>query len=341
MSVQAPTFYPGPNADESALDSALLDAISNVDNTFEFDFPDNASVGSSIGGGGSQSGGGLNAGSILGQFGNNGSDPVSIPGKDLHRTSFNSQQSHSPTSPGMGANSSYYINQSGGSRAASSGGNGGGGSFIKSPKSTPLGLMEMMQSPKFNSPNLTSPLALGSLGKQGVDIQRLTDEIISLRTKLATWEDSWNQAKQACNAWQQEVSNHAEKAKQADRDRVQALIKLGEAESEIRSLQQELKNVSGGGTTIHLLKNVTDVEKLPIVELKQLFGQLKMDAEGLEKIISRRESMKCIICENEPRCVVTYPCSHCVMCEGCAKDQTECPFCKQPITQKATIFIPV
>ena len=112
MSVAAPSFYPGPNADEAALDSALLDAISHVDNTFEFDFPDNASVGSSIGGGGSTSGG-LNASSFLGQFTNNGSDPVSIPGThpDLRHSSFTSQQSHSPTSPGIAPNSSYYINQ--------------------------------------------------------------------------------------------------------------------------------------------------------------------------------------------------------------------------------------
>lgn len=113
MSAAAQSFYPGPNADEAALDSALLDAISNVDNTFEYDFPDNASVGSSIGGGGSTGAAGLNASSFLGQFSNNGSDPVSIPGTqtDLRHSSFTSQQSHSPTSPGIAPNSSYYINQ--------------------------------------------------------------------------------------------------------------------------------------------------------------------------------------------------------------------------------------
>ena len=123
MSASAPSFYPGPLPDESALDSGLLEALSTVDNTFDFDFPDNSSVSSSIGGstgvgGGTGSlSGGFNNSSLLGQFSNNGStEPVSIPGSHESRhMSFNSQQSHSPTSPSLqqhsGPNSSYYINQ--------------------------------------------------------------------------------------------------------------------------------------------------------------------------------------------------------------------------------------
>ena len=51
--------------------------------------------------------------------------------------------------------------------------------------------------------------------------------------------------------------------------------------------------------------------------------------------------MKCILCEETPRCVVTYPCTHCVMCGTCAVHQAECPFCHKAISQKTTIFIPV
>lgn len=114
MSASAPSFYPGPLPDESALDSGLLEALT-VDNTFEFDFPDNSSVASSMGGGSTGGGiSGFNNSSLLGQFSNNGSEPVSIPGsQDTRHMSFNSQQSHSPTSPSLqqGPNSSYYINQ--------------------------------------------------------------------------------------------------------------------------------------------------------------------------------------------------------------------------------------
>lgn len=120
MSASAPSFYPGPLPDESALDSGLLEALSTVDNTFDFDFPDNSSVSSSIGGstGGIGSGvggsGGFSNNSLLGHFSNNGSEPVSIPGsQETRHMSFNSQHSHSPTSPSLqqGPNSSYYINQ--------------------------------------------------------------------------------------------------------------------------------------------------------------------------------------------------------------------------------------
>ncbi|XP_057310766.1 putative E3 ubiquitin-protein ligase UNKL [Hydractinia symbiolongicarpus] len=330
MSISAPLFHPGALPDESALDNALLDAMANVDSTFDFDFPDNASVGSSFGG--STGGSGLNTSNIiLGQFSNNGSDPVSIPGTDVRHSSFTSQQSHSPTSPGLqpNANSSFYLNQSG-SRA----------SFMRSPKSTPLGLYEMIQSPKFNSPALTSPLALGNFGNNNSDVQRLTEEVMSLRTKLVSWEDSWNQAKQACEAWRREAAEKDEKAKMADRERIHSLIKIGEVEHEVRSLRQELEN-RNCGQSVHLLKNVSDIEKLPILDLKQIFNQLKIDLDLLEKVISKKESMKCTICEETPRCVVTYPCTHCVMCESCAAKQNECPFCHAVITQKNTIFIPV
>ena len=115
MSASAPSFYPGPLPDESALDSGLLEALT-VDNTFDFDFPDNSSVASSMGGGSTGGGiSGFNNSSLLGQFSNNGStEPVSIPGShDTRHMSFNSQQSHSPTSPSLqqGSNSSYYMNQ--------------------------------------------------------------------------------------------------------------------------------------------------------------------------------------------------------------------------------------
>ena len=82
----------------------------------------------------------------------------------------------------------------------------------------------MLQSPKFNSPSLASPLALSN----SFDIQRSSDEIISLRSRLVSWEESWNQAKIACDAWKREASEQSDKAQAADREKMQTLIKLGE-----------------------------------------------------------------------------------------------------------------
>ena len=122
MSAGAPSFYPGSVADESVLDNALLDAI-NIDSTFDFDFNDNASIDSSLGGGGASSNSGtasavpqsaLNTSSFYGQFPNS-TDPVSIPGTqtvDGRHSSFTSQHSHSPTSPVVPAgNSTFIMNQ--------------------------------------------------------------------------------------------------------------------------------------------------------------------------------------------------------------------------------------
>ena len=88
----------------------------------------------------------------------------------------------------------------------------------------------MMSSPKFQSPSLTSPLAFGGSGSLGggassLDNQRLTDEILSLRSKLSSWEESWNQAKMACEAWKREATEQAEKAKAIDRERIQCCMK--------------------------------------------------------------------------------------------------------------------
>ena len=60
-------------------------------------------------------------------------------------------------------------------------------------------------------------------------------------------------------------------------------------ESEIRSLRQELENRSNMNQqqqqqTAHLLKNVNELESLQVGELKQLFAQLKVDAEKIEKV---------------------------------------------------------
>ena len=60
-------------------------------------------------------------------------------------------------------------------------------------------------------------------------------------------------------------------------------------ESEIRSLRYELENRNASGAQqqhqqAHLLKNVNDLEALQVLELKQLFNQLKIDVDKVEKV---------------------------------------------------------
>jgi len=55
-------------------------------------------------------------------------------------------------------------------------------------------------------------------------------------------------------------------------------------ESEIRILRHELENRGGVGTNAHLLKNVNNLENLPVLELRQIFHQLKIDLDKVEKV---------------------------------------------------------
>lgn len=59
-------------------------------------------------------------------------------------------------------------------------------------------------------------------------MQRLNDELTSARNKLASWEDYWIQAKQACDAWKKEAESSTKKAKSSHDEKLEALLKLSE-----------------------------------------------------------------------------------------------------------------
>ena len=78
-----------------------------------------------------------------------------------------------------------------------------------------------VQSPK---QQMTSPLGLGS----GPDSQRRSEEVIALQSKLSSYEETLNQAKQACEAWKREAYEQSEKSKTLERERIQLQIKLAD-----------------------------------------------------------------------------------------------------------------
>ena len=83
-----------------------------------------------------------------------------------------------------------------------------------------------LHSPKsLGSPQMASPLGLGN---NSTEIQRLNEELMAAKTKLASWEESWVQAKQACDAWKKEAEESIKKAKQAEKDKLEAVIKKEE-----------------------------------------------------------------------------------------------------------------
>ena len=56
-----------------------------------------------------------------------------------------------------------------------------------------------------------------------------------------------------------------------------------QVEAEVRYLKQEVER-NNGGSSVHLLKQVADLENLSILDLKQIYIQLKNDIDKLEKV---------------------------------------------------------
>ena len=47
---------------------------------------------------------------------------------------------------------------------------------------------------------------------------------------------------------------------------------------------------------------------------------------------------QCVCCWSQSRDVMFRPCKHVVACSVCAERLTECPVCRQPITEKESVF---
>jgi len=324
------SFYTTHNTVESLVEMPYDDfnlGLEDIDiSDVDRDLNDNSSIGSSIGPA-SRVAAAAGTGPLQVLQGI-GSDPVSIPGSDIIRhQSFTSQTSASPTSPlGQLGFFSATSNNLGFVRSPS-------GKNINTQPSSSYFDGVSVQSPK---QQMTSPLGLSS----GSDTQRLSEEVIALRSKLSSYEETWSQAKQACEAWKREANEHSEKSKALDRERIQLQIKLADAEKESKNLRHEIE-ARHGGPHIHSIKSVNELDSISTFDLKQIHKQLLVDVGRVEKVIHKRESIMCTLCQGVQRNLVTYPCSHCVMCEGCGAKKEECPFCHVAIQQKSVVSIPL
>lgn len=72
---------------------------------------------------------------------------------------------------------------------------------------------------------MASPLGLSNSANE---IQRLSEDLMAAKSKLASWEESWAQAKQACDAWKKEAEESAKKAKEAEQNKLEAIMKMEE-----------------------------------------------------------------------------------------------------------------
>ncbi|CAB3991495.1 E3 ubiquitin- ligase UNKL isoform X1 [Paramuricea clavata] len=182
------------------------------------------------------------------------------------------------------------------------------------------------------SPQLTSPLALS--GSQA-DIDKLSQELSAAHVKLASWEQAWTKARQACEAWKKEADQAEGRARKAEQERLELSLKLEQTP------QIGTEDGDGGAigerSYLQILNKSSDIEKEPLTVLKQIQQHLRMDSERLDRVIYCREWLHCVVCKVERRCMVTCPCNHCIVCENCSITLIDCPQCHAQISQKIRI----
>lgn len=328
VSANAPPFYPAADTVESVVESALDDFnlddfdVSELEKELNNASPVSSTLGDPLSA--------LNIAPMC-------SAPVTIPGTpdEVPSQAF----TQSPTSP-LGQFSSSY-----GSTSQLISGQKGSNPYRASPlvrgslhSSVFDPISTQLHSPKsLGSPQMASPLGLGN---NSTEIQRLSEELMAAKTKLASWEESWVQAKQACDAWKKEAEESIKKAKQAEKDKLEAVIKKEEAESQLNNLRLEVDDIKSS-SHLHTLGTLEDIKDLPLVKIRQIHRQLSSDLEKLSQVMYRRVALVCSLCEQQQRCVMTAPCFHCTMCETCASQRVDCPICRVQISQKTLIKITI
>ncbi|NWX73062.1 UNK protein, partial [Alca torda] len=166
-----------------------------------------------------------------------------------------------------------------------------------------------------------------SSNTSGNELTRVRQELDDAKRKLKQWEESWQQVKQACDAWQKEAHEAKERANIADADKQLALQKKEEVENKLKKLKAQLAACLS--TTLPYMKNYGDIEKISLPKLRSLQNRLHLDLETIDEVIFQLQSKKCIVCQEGDRSIILNPCQHYVLCDRCAAAQEECPCCKK------------
>nr|XP_053654970.1 RING finger protein unkempt homolog isoform X2 [Cherax quadricarinatus] len=296
VSPLAPPFYPTSDTVESVVGSALedlsldepLNIAASLDRELEVE---NNSLSNSISTGLASSG-------LLGS-----SAPVNIPGSNFQERSGGLITNPSPSSTSSPAFPHSFLQSSlhrensmdqGAAAAAFLGNNGvgkiTGGSGVFSSSNTSASLFDLgsNMSPHSRNP-LSNPLSQSPLmtpfssnsSCSTSEIQRLREELVTNRAKLASWEEGIAQARTACEAWRREADDANRKYKMAEQTKE-------EFASKITAQQKEMEELRAGrlGPYVQALHPHTDLEKLPLHTLKALQSQLRQDLDSIEKVIN-------------------------------------------------------
>ncbi|XP_058022572.1 RING finger protein unkempt homolog isoform X4 [Ahaetulla prasina] len=244
------------------------------------------------------------------------SAPVNIPGSLGSSASFHSASPSPPVSL-----SSHFLHQSQGHLSQSE------NTFLGTSASHgSLGLNGMNSSiwEHFASGSFspsTSPAFLSGPG--AAELARLRQELDEANSTIKQWEDSWKQAKQACDAWKKEAEEANDRASTATLECELAREQRETLELQIKKLQEEIERIHTGQDP-QFLRSFSDLENLSLSTLYNLQKQLRANLERVDKAVFQMQSVKCLKCQEENR--VVLPCQHTVLCETCA-EEGECPIC--------------
>ncbi|KAM9296344.1 RING finger protein unkempt homolog [Gastrophryne carolinensis] len=310
MNANALPFYPTSDTVESVIESALDDldlnefGVAALEKSF-----DNSTV--------TTAGGVMIGGSLM-----QSSAPVNIPGSLGSSASFHST---SP-SPPVSITSPHFMHQTSGSQSQSE------GSFLStSTTHGSLGLNGMNNSiwEHFVSGSYspgTSPAFPSGAG--GVELVRLRQELEEASSTIKQWEDSWKQAKQACDAWKKEAEEANERATAASMECELAREQRDALEQQLQKLQEELERIPGSQDS-KLLCPTSELENLPLTTLYNIQKQLHASLERVEKAVYQLQSIKCCKCQDQKKAV--SQCQHGMICEVCAVENEDCPNCQLSI----------
>ncbi|KAF4797351.1 RING finger protein unkempt like protein [Turdus rufiventris] len=161
------------------------------------------------------------------------------------------------------------------------------------------------------------------IGPGAAEMARLRQELDEANGTIKQWEESWKQAKQACDAWKKEAEEANDRANTANMECELAREQREALELQVKKLQEELERIHTGQDP-QFLRSFSDLETLSLSSLYTLQKQLRANLEKVDKAVFQMQSVKCLKCQEENR--VVLPCQHAVLCETCA-EEGECPIC--------------
>ena len=119
---------------------------------------------------------------------------------------------------------------------------------------------------------------------------------------------------------------------------------------ELRKLGEELRVAKEGkrddmkltSDEVHLMsdEDLEKVQKELEISLDRVKGEAKIRLHReKDRLRVERDQTLCLACADAEKCILTMPCNHICLCEGCGARCDKCPICMAPIETKVKVFL--